>query len=116
VLQVARNFNLPVWEIEQAELSASHAEIGAYLLGLWGLPAPVIEAVALHHRPSAATVHGFSPLIAVHVADAIANSLVPALPEQTGVEIDRSYLATLGLAERLEAWKERCIHDEAAGF
>jgi HD-like signal output (HDOD) protein/CheY-like chemotaxis protein len=116
VLKTARNFNLPVWEIEQAELSASHAEIGAYLLGLWGLPAPVIEAVALHHRPSAATVHGFSPLIAVHVADAIANSLVPALPEQTGVEIDRSYLATLGLAERLEVWKECCIHDQAAGF
>jgi len=115
VLQAARDSDRPVWEFEQAELRASHAEIGAYLLGLWGLPAPVIEAVALHHRPAAAALHAFSPVIAVHVADAFAHSQVPTLPEQTGVEIDRPYLASLGLGGRLEAWKDRCLHDQAAG-
>ena len=30
-------------------------EIGAYLLGLWGLPYPIVEAVALHHTPPAVT-------------------------------------------------------------
>ena len=29
-----------------------HAEVGAYLLGLWGLPVPVVEAVAHHHAPA----------------------------------------------------------------
>ena len=111
LLQVARDSNRPVWEVEQAELSASHAEIGAYLLGLWGLPTPVIEAVALHHRPAAATFHGFSPVVAVHVADAFAHGLSPVLPEQAGVEIDLLYLTSLGLDGRLDAWKERCIHD-----
>jgi HD-like signal output (HDOD) protein len=113
VLQAARESNHPVWEVEQTELSASHAEVGAYLLGLWGLLTPVVEAVALHHRPAAATCQGFSPVIAVHVADVFAHSLAATLPEQVGVEIDVPYLATLGLDGRLEEWRERCILDQA---
>jgi HD-like signal output (HDOD) protein len=37
-----------------AELSTwgtTHAEIGAYLLGLWGLPVQIVQAVADHHTP-----------------------------------------------------------------
>jgi HD-like signal output (HDOD) protein len=29
----------------------THAELGAFLLGLWGLPFPIVEAVANHHAP-----------------------------------------------------------------
>jgi HD-like signal output (HDOD) protein len=115
-LKTARDSNRPVWEVEQAELSATHAEVGAYLLGLWGLPTPVIEAVALHHRPEAAIFAGFSPVIAVHVADVFAHSLAPTLPEQTGIEIDMAHLAALGLDGRLEDWRERCIQDQEACF
>jgi len=35
---------------EPSRLS-SHAHLGAYLIGLWGLPHPVVEAVADHHGP-----------------------------------------------------------------
>lgn len=38
-------------EAERDVLGTSHPEIGAYLLGLWGLPFPVIEAVLNHHMP-----------------------------------------------------------------
>jgi hypothetical protein len=33
-------------------MKTSHAELGAYLLGLWGIPDNIVEAVAFHHRPS----------------------------------------------------------------
>jgi HD-like signal output (HDOD) protein len=33
-------------------VGASHAEIGAYLLGLWGFPYQIVEAVAFHHSPN----------------------------------------------------------------
>jgi HD-like signal output (HDOD) protein len=115
-LRTARESDLPVWEVEQAQLSASHAEVGAYLLGLWGLPTPVIEAVALHHRPSAAACKGFSAVIAVHVADALAHSLAPNLPEPAALGIDMVHLATLGLDGRLEDWKARGIHDQTACY
>lgn len=39
-------------EAERAEFGVTHAEVGAYLLGLWGLPEPVVKAVAHQHRPS----------------------------------------------------------------
>ncbi len=39
-------------EAEYAVLKTSHAEIGAYLLGLWGLPDNIVETVAFHHNPS----------------------------------------------------------------
>jgi len=40
--------------VERGVLGTSHAEIGAYLLGLWGLPLPIIDAIA-HHNDAAAT-------------------------------------------------------------
>jgi HD-like signal output (HDOD) protein len=41
--------DLPLHLVEQEELGFTHAEIGAYLLALWGLPDAVVEAVAEHH-------------------------------------------------------------------
>lgn len=35
---------------ERAACGADHAQAGAFLLGLWGLPAPVVQAVARHHQ------------------------------------------------------------------
>src|SRR5206468_10162885 len=54
---------------EAEVFSASHADVGRYLLGLWGLPVPVVEAIALHHSPGRATQKRFNPLTAVHAAN-----------------------------------------------
>ncbi len=40
-------------DAEYAVMKTSHAELGAYLLGLWGLPDSIVEIVAFHHEPSA---------------------------------------------------------------
>ena len=39
-------------EAEYAVMKTSHAELGAYLLGLWGIPDNIVVTVAFHHRPS----------------------------------------------------------------
>jgi HD-like signal output (HDOD) protein/ActR/RegA family two-component response regulator len=39
-------------EVEQQVLGTTHAELGAYLAALWGLPDDVVEAIANHHVPS----------------------------------------------------------------
>lgn len=41
-----------LWEAENQILGASHAEVGACLLGIWGLPLPLVQAAASHHSPS----------------------------------------------------------------
>jgi len=39
-------------EAEYSTMKTSHSELGAYLLGLWGLPGTIVESVAYHHNPS----------------------------------------------------------------
>lgn len=51
VIADAEKRGAAVATIEHRRFGASHSEVGAYLLGLWGLPSPVVEAVAFHHRP-----------------------------------------------------------------
>jgi HD-like signal output (HDOD) protein/CheY-like chemotaxis protein len=72
-----------------------YAEAGAYLLGLWGLPMPIVEAVANHHRPRAARARGFWIGGAVHVARALA----------AGEAVDEGYLKSVGVADRLPGWR-----------
>jgi putative nucleotidyltransferase with HDIG domain len=90
---------LTAQDAEKEVLGATHAEVGAYLLGLWGLPDALIEAVAWHHTPAGCPGGTFTPLTAVHAADAI-------LSAHEGAEVNRVYLTRLGLERRLPAWME----------
>lgn len=93
----------------QAEIDifgVSHANIGAYLLGVWNLPNPVVEAVAYHHNPSKAVEHEFSPLTATHVADALIQELGIGLATDQEPSFDMEYITTKGGEEKLDSWRE----------
>ncbi len=68
--QLAAAEALPLHEAETRVWGASHAQLGAYFLGLWGLPLPVLDAVAGHHAPERAE-RQFGPLAAISVAHAL---------------------------------------------
>jgi putative nucleotidyltransferase with HDIG domain len=59
----------PLWEVEHKWFSVTHAEVGAYLLGLWGLPESIVESVAYHHAPAQCPNQIFCALTALHAAD-----------------------------------------------
>ena len=46
----------------------TRAEADAYLLGLWGIPFPIVEAVAFHHRPNELAPESRALVAAVHKA------------------------------------------------
>ncbi len=46
---------------------------GAYVLSRWGLPLPIVEAVAYRHKPMLASEDEFGVVAGVHVACALAN-------------------------------------------
>ena len=96
-------------EAERDELGATHAEVGAYLLGLWALPDPIVEAVAFHHRPSQCLSHGFTPLTAVHAANCLEVTVEPDDGARLAHGLDRDYLAGLGLTEHIPEWQEFCF-------
>jgi HD-like signal output (HDOD) protein len=96
-------------EAEREVLGTTHAEIGAYLLGLWGLPNPIMEAVALHHRPSDCAEKVFGPLSVVHAADALDYDHQSKL-ERAGrsSQLDTAYINAIGKTDRLEDWRTWC--------
>ena len=102
---LARKQQLPLCEVEKEIFGASHGEIGAYLLGLWGMPLDILEAAALHHHPSLATSQTFSPLTAVHVANALLHEIQPDKEGMVPSKIDHGYLTQIGVLEHLAGWR-----------
>lgn len=90
--------------LELERLGCTHAEVGAYLISIWGLPFSLVHAVAFHHHPSQSTENKFSCLTAVHAAEAIVCATATP-PMKEDVEIDMNYLDRLGLREKEAIWR-----------
>jgi len=107
IIELAKNENIRLSDAETRVLGAGHAEVGAYLLGLWGMTDPIVEAVAFHHNPQTCPVQSFSPLTAVHAADALANA-DGNVGKQAAAGIsgmDTEYIDSIGLAARIPLWQ-----------
>jgi HD-like signal output (HDOD) protein len=72
--QMAAREGIPLHEAEIKVLGASHSEVGAYLLGLWGLPYSVVEAVAHHYQPQQVHHDEFDVLTALAMAHSLADN------------------------------------------
>lgn len=104
---------LPLHEAEQFVVGVDHSRVGAHLLSLWGLPYPIVEAVAFHHDPLQSGDPVVNVLTAVHIADAITWDNYRDRPKSynpTGGALDRTYLAVLGIEdETVEKLRELSI-------
>jgi HD-like signal output (HDOD) protein/CheY-like chemotaxis protein len=89
---------------ELAVLGATHADLGAYLLTLWGLPDELIEAVACHHCPARIPHDSFALVDAVHVADALVSE---CSGEASSLDIE--WLSKVGVASQLDEWRSRAM-------
>lgn len=116
VLKIVREGGGSINQAEQSVFGATHAEMGAYLLALWGLPASVVEAVAHHHAPKIVAGGGFTPETAVHMANVIEWKLFVVHEHYTPPEFDLDYIRSLGLEGKLADLNRMC-HDllEKAG-
>ena len=106
---------LPLHEIETERDGVTHADLGAHLLSLWGLPDGIAEAVAHHHRPVAVEGLELDAVTAVHIANALAHELHP--PEE-GVPpyqpLDEELLDRLEIRPRLDLWRRLARQLDAA--
>jgi HD-like signal output (HDOD) protein len=111
VLQRMKSSGCTMHEAEVGELGVSHAEIGGYLLGIWGLPYPIVEAVANHHAPSRVDCQEFGVLAAVHAADALVREVATApsagvWSQVNGPGLDQAFLERIGVGQQVSEWTE----------
>ncbi len=104
VVQHCVEGTLPVNTSEQREFGLGHAEVGAYVLGLWGIQPAVLKAVSLHHTPSSLRATSFNPLLAIHLADNLCG-VKEGHPLFERSELDERALATLGIRDHLAGWR-----------
>ena len=107
----ARQTGQSLWDLENDLFGISHAEIGAYLMGLWGLEYPVIEAIAYHHCPGKSLSNSTGLLTAVHFGDAFDRLRNDGNDQDSGNgwrQLDRGYLDNLGVADRINNWQTVC--------
>ena len=102
---LAMKQQIPLWEVESEVFGATHGEVGAYLLGRWGMPLDVLEATALHHHPSRAGAKGFTTLTAVHLANVLEYEDNPDKEGLVTPRLDEAYLAETGLIYGLAEWR-----------
>jgi HD-like signal output (HDOD) protein/ActR/RegA family two-component response regulator len=80
---------------------APHLRLGVYLMNLWGLPWPVVEAIANHRVAPTVEQKRLGPAGAVYLA-------LQLLREAAGEEspgVDRAFVAAVGLEHELDLWR-----------
>lgn len=101
-LQASLSEKRPLYRVEESIHGTTHAEIGAYLLALWGLPASIVQAVLRHHHPiHPAGNTTLSMDFAVHIADLL--TLEAEGRSETSAQIEAELL---DWHESLPDWRE----------
>jgi HD-like signal output (HDOD) protein/CheY-like chemotaxis protein len=116
VLECAKTTGSTLYQAERKTLGVTHAEIGAYLLDLWGLHDNVVKAISHHFFPSGdehdiysfQEDEDFSPLTAVHSANYFCEEAEATDDEYGKAELDMVYLESLGLGEMVPMWWDLC--------
>lgn len=110
-LAICRDRGIALQAAEYEVFQATHAEIGAYLLGLWGFSIYAISAVAFHHVPENCPENIFDSATAVYVANVLANEKND-LQSQSGQVPDMEYLKKVQCDERLPEWRRLCRQEQ----
>ncbi|MEN8189166.1 MAG: response regulator [Thermodesulfobacteriota bacterium] len=93
-------------EAEIQALQADHGVVGAYLIGLWGLPGQVVEAICFHHRLEEYPMEAFTPALAIHLADTLYHQYCPGLLVGACPSLNEEVIGRVGLLEKMEEFNE----------
>jgi HD-like signal output (HDOD) protein len=93
--------------------SDQHAALSAYLLGLWGIPHSVLEAVAFHEHPELVEHKTLEVVDVVNLADAVVSRISPS-PFQPAATCDLARLEGLGVTPAVVAELEKTAHEVLA--
>ena len=103
-MQKAGAEGIPIETAEREIIGATHAELGAYLLGLWGFGFHIIDPISNHHSLAKST--GFDATSALHVAQFLTmKDDGSAADKMICATLDTAHLEAFEKLDRLEVWK-----------
>lgn len=108
VLDAVRAENRPLHEVEPRLLGVTHAEVGAYLMGLWGFNNPSMAAVCWHHLPEKQAIETFTPALAVYVANCLDHDIVRINEGYARRPLCLPGDECAGFTDRLASWRCLC--------
>jgi len=91
-------------ESEYKAIGTSHAEMGGYLLGIWGLPTSIVEAVTFHHRPWLQISKNVGVVTVLYIANGLVNMCQFEKEMAYPAYLDMSYVQKTGLVDYLPDW------------
>lgn len=107
VVEMVQQKGIPYFKAEREIFGVTHAEVGAYLLGLWGLPETIIEGIVFHHTPLKFAFKTFDLCGIVHVADLMEYHEQRQPGEwETLNGLDMEYMERLGMSDRIILWRD----------
>lgn len=106
-ISLAREQDIELRKAEFRVFKASHAEVGGYLLGIWGLPGDIVEAVTFHHRAHQYPGGPFTLAAAISCADKIHHELSQKCIGSTPA-LDENMFGTPEMVENMRRWHEMC--------
>ncbi len=99
--------------LEREHIGVTHAQIGGYLLGTWGLPAAIVDAVALHQEPAMFPGANARVIAALHVAAAHVEAWLEGMPLSQS-RLAAPFLAEAGVTAELAGWRAIAEQELAA--
>jgi len=89
-------------DAEKRVFGATHAEVGAYLMGLWAMAETSIEAIAFHHQSPDLPRNEILPVTIVKAANVLAHQVESEAESPPQSELD--FFAEQGLEQRFTQW------------
>ena len=116
-LRLAQEQQISLWQAEREVFGLTHAEIGGYVLGLWGLETRVVDVVSFYREPEKLNSEQFGPLEAVYAANHFLRAPDWSGDQPTETVFESEHLRQLGLADRVSEWHQQIkgLSDTAAG-
>ncbi len=106
-IEISNQEGVELYRAEAKVFKTSHAEIGGYLMGLWGLPGPVVEAIVYHHHPECYPCNEFDALAAVYAANTLRLCNKKDInKEAIKAQFSKEFLNRIKCNNRLDDWIE----------
>jgi len=104
-IDLSKKENLTLHEAEIRLFAATHCQVGAYLLGLWGISSDIVETVGFHHMPEQLPGQNNKILMAVYIANELTmNKNGDISAEELMEKLNKSYLGEMGARAHIESY------------